>query len=62
MRRARRYARRNGLEFSFDPARGKGSHGEVSVGEFMTIVQYGEIKPRTLAGMLRQLNINRQEF
>ena len=62
MRRARRYARRNGLEFSFDPARGKGSHGQVSIGGFTTTVQYGEIKPSMFAGMLRQLNINRREF
>lgn len=62
VRRARRYARRNGLEFSFDPTRGKGSHGEVRIGGFRTMVQYGEIKRSTLAGMLRQLNIDRREF
>ncbi len=62
VRRARRYARRNGLEFSFDPSRGKGSHGQVRIGEFKTIVQYGEIAPNTLANMLRQLDINRREF
>lgn len=62
VRRARRYARRNGLEFSFDPTRGKGSHGEVRIGGFKATVQYGEIKRRTLAGILRQLNINRREF
>ena len=62
MRRARRYARRNGLEFSFDPSRGKGSHGEVRIGEFKAIVQHGEIAPNTLANMLRQLGINRREF
>ena len=62
VRRARRYARRNGLEFSFDPGRGKGSHGEVRIGEFKTIVQHGEIKPGTFAEMLKDLRINRKEF
>ena len=62
VRRARRYARRNGLEFSFDPSQGKGSHGTVYIGGFKTTVQYGEIKPGTLSTMLRQLNVNRQEF
>ena len=62
VRRARRYARRNGLEFSFDPTRGKGSHGGISIGGFRTMVQYGEIKRSTLAGMLRQLNIEPREF
>ena len=57
-----RYARRNGLEFSFDPSRGKGSHGQVRIGGFKTIVQHGEIAPNTLANMLRQLDINRREF
>ena len=62
LRKAQRYARRNGLEFSFDPSQGKGSHGMVYVGGFKTVVQHGEIKPELLAYMLRRLNINRQEF
>ena len=62
MRRARRYARRNGLEFSFDPARGKGSHGEVRIGGFKASVQHGEIPQGTLTDMLRRLNVNRREF
>ena len=62
VRRARRYARRNGLEFSFDPSRGKGSHGEVYIGEFKTIVQHGEIKRNTLLDMLKDLRIDRREF
>ena len=62
VRRARQFARRNGLEFSFDPSRGKGSHGEVRIGEFWTIVQHGEIKPGTFAEMLKDLRINRKEF
>ena len=62
VRRARRYARRNGLEFSFDPSRGKGSHGEVRIGHRHTMVQHGEIKPGTFAEMLKDLRINRREF
>lgn len=62
LRRARRYARAQGLEFYFDSSRGKGSHGEVHVGEYRTIVQRGEIAAGTLSAMLRDLNIPRQEF
>ncbi len=62
LRRARRYARDRGLEFYFDSRRGKGSHGEVHVGEYRTIVQRGEIAAGTLSAMLRDLNIPRQEF
>ena len=62
VRRARRYARKNGLEFSFDPARGKGSHGKLTIGSCSTIVQHGEISQGMMAAMLKQLEINRQEF
>ena len=62
VRRARRYARKNGLAFDFDPARGKGSHGTVYVGLRQTRVQHGEIRKGTLAAMLKQLEIPREEF
>ena len=62
VRRARRYARKNGLAFDVNPARGKGSHQMVYVGEFRTFVQHGEIPSGTLASMLKELNINRREF
>ena len=57
-----RYARRNGLEFSFDTTRGKGSHGEVRIGELKATVQHGEIKRSTLFDMLKELRIDRREF
>ena len=62
VRRARRYARKNGLAFSFDSSRGKGSHGKLIVGNRATIVQHGEIALGTLASMLRKLDIDRREF
>ena len=62
VRRARRYARKHSLEFSFDPSRGKGSHGKLTVGGRATIVQHGEIAFGTLISMLRRLDIDRGEF
>jgi len=62
VRRARRFARANGLEWHFDPAWGKGSHGRFFIGERFTTVQHGEIAMKTLANMLRDLGINRREF
>ncbi len=62
VRRARRYARANGLEYYFDPARGKGSHGRIYVEERYTTVQHGEISPGLLLDMLRDLNIDRRRF
>ena len=57
IRRARRYACRNRLEFYFDPAKGKGSHGTVYLGGRETQVQHGEIATGALMSMLRNLNI-----
>ena len=62
IRRARRYARRNRLDFYFDPVKGKGSHGTVHVGDHETQVQHGEIATGTLMSMLRELQIDRREF
>ena len=62
VRRARRYARRNGLEFDFDPDHGKGSHGTLRLGQRQAQVKHGEIKPGLLLTMLRQLGIDRRRF
>ena len=62
VRRARRYARANGLEWRFEPSRGKGSHGRFWVEERYTTVQYGEISRPMLFAMLRQIGINNREF
>ena len=47
VRRARRYARRHGLDCYFDPAHGKGIHRTFRLGEHQTTVQRGEIPRRT---------------
>ena len=62
VRRARRYARRHGLEFYFDPAKGKGSHGTVYVGDREAQVQHGEIATGTLMSMFRDLGIDKRDF
>ena len=62
LRRARRYARKRGLEFDHFPDRGKGSHGEVWLGPHRTTIPHGEIPAGTLAAMMRQLHIDRREF
>lgn len=50
------------MDFSFDPNRGKGSHGEVRLGRFRTTVKHGEIPRGALLNMLRDLNIDRGDF
>ena len=62
IRRARRYARRNGLAFDFDPDHGKGSHGTLHLGQRNTVVQHGEIPLGTFMDMLKDLGIDRRRF
>lgn len=62
VRRARRYARRNDLEWRFYPAWGKGSHGRFFIGERFTTVQHGEISSGLLHNMLKDLDIDRRRF
>ena len=62
IRRARRYARRNGLECYFDPDRGKGGHGTLYIGRRNTVVQHGEIPLGTFMDMLKDLDIDRRRF
>lgn len=62
VRRARRYARRTGQEFIFEPDRGKGSHALLHIGRRRTIVPYKEISPALLATMLKDLDIDRRHF
>jgi mRNA interferase HicA len=52
-------AKERGLEFKFDPTRGKGSHGTVWLGSRFTVLPNPrqELKKGTLAGMCHQLGI-----
>ena len=50
------------MEFYFDPAKGKGSHGTAFIGDRRTQVQHGDIATGTLMSMLRELSIDRRDF
>ncbi len=62
IRRARRYARRTGQDFRFDPAHGKGSHGRIYLGSRFTTLKKGDLSRGLVAAMLRQLEFNRKDF
>ncbi len=62
IRRARRYARRYGLECYFDSDHGKGSHGTLYIGGRHTVVQHGEIPVGAFLNMLKDLDIDRRRF
>ncbi len=62
VRRAKRYARKLGLPFRFDPGAGKGSHGRLHVGGRFTTVPRKELGKGLLAAMLKDLGIDGEAF
>ncbi len=62
IRRASRYAKRTGQDFRLEPGRGKGSHARLWIAWRFTIVKRGELKRGTFLGMLKQLNIRKEDF
>ena len=62
IRRARKWAKANGLTERVDSSRGKGGHVTQWIGERFTIVKTGEIKTGLLHAMLKQLAIPKDEF
>lgn len=57
VRRARRYARQERLEFWFDPGWSKGSHGSVHIDGYFTTAPQHEIGAGLLSSMLKDLLI-----
>jgi hypothetical protein len=64
IKRVRKYARKNGLAFSYDPAHGKGSHGRLNLeGRFCTIVGEDKmIRPGLLHALCKQLGISLKDL
>ena len=62
MRRAKRYAARNDLDFRFERGRGKGSHGELYMGRRRTMVKCAELSKALLRNMLWDLRIKNEDF
>ena len=59
MSRLGRYCRKHGLNFEFDPGRGKGSHGRVRIDGRSTIVKSGELSPVYIGLVLKQLGLSK---
>ncbi|AYO85016.1 hypothetical protein [Methylobacterium brachiatum] len=62
IRDLRRFARKNGLAFDLLKEKGKGSHYTVRVGDKLTTVQSGELKPLWVKRILKQLEIDPDAF
>lgn len=62
IRRARKWAKANGLEERVVASRGKGGHQTQYIGGRFTVVKTGEIGTGLLRAMLKQLDIPKDEF
>jgi predicted RNA binding protein YcfA (HicA-like mRNA interferase family) len=62
VRKVRHLAKERGVECSWDPRRGKGSHGRFLFGKSFTTVKHGEISPALLASMLKQLGLTKDDL
>lgn len=60
----KRYAKSRGLTMSLETRKGKGSHGRLFLGQKFTTIKdrKKEIGPGLLRAMLRQLDINPNDF
>lgn len=62
IRKTRKLAKAQGVEFSVNRKRGKGSHAVVYFGKRRTIVPHSEIKTGTLRGMCGDLGIKPEDL
>ena len=62
IKRAKRYAKRSGQRYLFEPTPGRGSHGRLWIGHRFTTVQRSELKKGVYFAMLKQLAIPKEDF
>ena len=62
IRRAKRYARKKGLKYFYNPRHGTGSHGRLHLGKRITTVPRKEIGKGLFSAMLKELQIDKEEF
>jgi mRNA interferase HicA len=62
VRKVRHLAKQRGIESSWEPRHGKGSHGRIFFGDRFTTVKHSEIGPGLLADMLKQLGLKRGDL
>ncbi len=63
-RKLKRLAKKRGLEFWYEPRRGKGSHGQLLFGDRLTTVKdpKKEIGEGLLNAMLKQLGLSKDDL
>ena len=63
-RKLKRLAKVRGIGFSYEPRRGKGSHGQLLFGNHLTTIKdpRKEIGPGLLHDMLKQLGLTKDDL
>jgi mRNA interferase HicA len=63
LRKVKRYAKDQGLEFHWEALRGKGGHGTVHLGKRFSVVPTGkgELKTGTQRAILKQLGLKEED-
>lgn len=64
IRRVQKYAKRNGISFTWRADRGKGSHGLLMLGDLRTVVRNpkDDLKTGTYHAMLKQLGLTEHDL
>ena len=64
IRRVQKYAKRNGIPFTWRADRGKGLHGLLTLGDLRTVVRNpkDELKTGTYHAMLKQLGLTEHDL
>ncbi len=64
LRKLRKLAHQRGIDFSYEPRHGKGSHGQLLFGQHLTTIKdpKKEIGPGLLHAMLKQLGLEKDDL
>lgn len=62
IRKLRKLAKAEGVDFEVVTKKGKGSHKTVYYGDEKTTVKHGEIKKGLLKGMCNQIGIDKEDL
>jgi len=62
IKKVKKLGKKNDVAVRFDQKHGKGSHGTLYYGDKKTTVKRSEIGPSLLSAMLKQLDIDKDQF
>nr|WP_294563284.1 type II toxin-antitoxin system HicA family toxin [uncultured Rhodopila sp.] len=62
VKKVKQLAKKRGCRCEFEPRHGKGSHGQLLLGDRLTTVKKGEISEGLLHAMLKQLGLSKSDI